>query len=332
MPPTPTPTPTIDARVLYIDGKLSFLRRSESTTLPALRMGGSGDPHMILRIDGGPIIARWDDNKPGSEGEEILFFHVKTSDHDISVFYTKGGWGDPGAKIISSVRVIHNNNMTIYNDLFEINVGPISVSGGSYDLELSMNSITGVLEYGGAAFIALEAATKAKGYVDGGWGYNVDGYANFANGTCTGCVGPTTLQPNQFIVGQGVTIGQDYSVTVVGGGNLSTDNKEPRKLLKAIDDNFIGFNAMQNNLPLDPVALQQADMAAPGGDFDGLINPPGVTGGIINAQGDRGPGLAIYGNNGIPQTMASVGTHYPSIGPVYMNMKFSKNVYRRLSK
>jgi hypothetical protein len=328
--PTPTPAPISEPKKLLVNksnGTVFFNRKAETTTLPALMMSGSGDPHMMIRVANGVIVARWDDNKQGSEGEELLFFHVKTSAYNISIFYTKGGWGE-GPKIISSSRVIYNGVSTSYSGsgLSNINVGPINVNVSPYTLVLSMDSISNVLEYGGAAFIAIEAAAKAQGYVDGGWGSQVDGYANLANGTCTGCVSATTLQPNHFIVGQGVTIGQDNSVT--SQGILSTNEKTPKELLKAIEDSFIGFNAENNALPLNPVALQQADMAAPGGNFDGLVNPPGVTGGIINAQGDTGAGLGIYGNDGMPNSVSQTGSYSGTGG--YMSMNFSKNTYRRL--
>ena len=329
--PTPTPTPTPRPKKLIVNkdtGTVSFFRKSETTTLPALMMSGSGDPHMMIRVANGTIIARWDDNKEGSAGEELLFFHVKTSDQNISIFYTKSAWGEPGPKIISGARLIHNGVSTNYSvsGLSNIIVGPINVEVSPYTLVLSTNSISNILEYGGAAFIAIEAATKAKGYVDGGWGADVDGYANLANGTCEGCTATTTLQPNHFIVGQGVTIGQNNEVT--SQGILSTNEKTPKELLKAIEDYFIGFNAENNALPLNPVALQQANMAAPGGNFDGLVNPPGVTGGIINAQGDTGAGLGIYGNEGMPGSVSQTGNYSGTGG--YMSMNFSKKTYSHL--
>jgi len=56
--PTPTPAPISEPKKLLVNksnGTVFFNRKAETTTLPALMMSGSGDPHMMIRVANGAI-------------------------------------------------------------------------------------------------------------------------------------------------------------------------------------------------------------------------------------------------------------------------------------
>lgn len=299
--PAPTPTPTSTSiqtlnNVLRSEnGSFYFKRKAETFTLAGLQASGSGDPHMILRVKNGAVLARWDDNAPGSNGKEVLFFYIKTPTDEISVFYTNSGWnGDTGPYVIGGNRYIHNGTEVV-NFTGTVNVGPVQLKTSLYDMNLSFDTISNVEKFGGGVFIALEASIAAGGYVDGGWGSNVDGYGNLGQN-----IG---YSRSDIVVGEGVLIQNGQIVSTVV---KDTAEQQNRQFLKAIKDNFIGFNAQANNLPLDPVALQLADMNAPGGDFDGIVNPPENQNGMIDAQGNVGPGLGLL----MPEEMQYTGNYY----------------------
>lgn len=287
----------------------SFYVINLDKSLPPMQMGGSGDPHMMLRIDGGAIVARWDDNAPGSQGTELLFFHLETDTDTVSVFYTNKAFGPTGPKIIESARYIHNG--TSYNLSLSGNgtatAGPVSISGGTYHIDVSFGKIENVRKFGGGFAIALAAAQAAGGYVDGGWGPMVDGYGNMAALiNAKGIVAAPSR--NDMVVGQGVTITNGV-VSASSSVIFNTDNESVQQILGFANANCIGARAVNSNLPLDPAALVAADINKPGGDFDGLVNPPEKTNGIIDEQGNTGAGLHIYGANLVPASIAGVGTH-----------------------
>lgn len=302
---SPTPTPIVDTpkRALYAGGKVFIKRKPITTTLMGLAASGSGDPHMILRVNGGPVLARWDDNAPGSQNTEVLFFHLKTTLDTISIFYTNI-WDDPSPKIIGSVRYIHNGN-EVTNFTGTVSLGPVTLTSSMYTISLSFGTVSNVVEFGGGVFIALEAAEKAGGYIDGGWGSTVDGYSVL--GSTIG------FSRSDIVVGQGVTVGNDYSISSQTVRN--TSSPIARQVLGYLQEEFIGVKAEEKSLPLDPVALQAADIAAPGGGFDGIVNPPEITGGVIDSQGNTGPGLQFYGPDGMPSEISYVGSYQPSSTP-----------------
>lgn len=274
-------------------------------SLPPMSMGGSGDPHMMLRIKNGSILANWDDNAPGSGNTELLFFYLETDTETISVLYTNSGWGS-GPKVIGSARYIRNG--TSYNLSGTVTVGPVTIQGGAYDINVSFDKIENVRKFGGGFAIALAAAQANGGYVDGGWGPTVDGYGNMADIiNQKGVV--ASASRNDIVVGQGVTITNGV-VSAPSSVIFNTDNDNAQQILGYANANAIGARADAVNFPLDPGAIIAAFINQPGGDFDGLINPPEKTAGIIDAQGNTGAGLYIYGADAVPASMAGAGTHY----------------------
>lgn len=287
---------------LYFNNSKFYVANLDKS-LPPMDMGGSGDPHMMLRISGGSVLARWDDNAPGSQNKEFLFFHLETDNDTISVFYTNANFGGP--KVVTSARYIHNG--TSYNLTSEVTVGPITMSCGVHEISLSFEKINNVRKFGGGFALALAASKAAGGYINGGWGPYVDGYGVFIDILKTKNSN-INLTRDSFVVGEGVTI-TNGSVSAPSDVILDTSNDDPQLILGFANANAIGARAQLINFPVDPVALQQADMAAPGGDFDGLVNPPGNSNGIIDAQGNTGPGLYIYGAAGMPAVFSDMGTH-----------------------
>ena len=269
-----------------------------------LEAGGGGDPHMMLRFGNGPTLAMWDDNAVGSKDTELLFFYIKTQTDTVSIFYTNG-WGDPGPKVITSVRYIHNSN-SVSNFTGSINLGPVSLYSGGYDIKVSLpvtfDFQQDVLEFGGAAFAVLQKTVDANNFLNGGWGSNTDGYGNLG------------ISRSNFVVGQGTTINNN----IISNSNIrNITDPSSQAMFKHIAEEFIGAKAQEKNLPLDPVPLIVAQINAPGGDFDGLINPPTNNNGFI-AEGVIGAGLHIYGNNYMPANLAYVGnygTSTPTVTP-----------------
>lgn len=293
-----------------LGGSLYVINLDKS--LPPMQMGGWGDPHMTLKIKNGSILARWDDNVAGSEGKELLFFYLETQTDTISVFYTYGLWGN-GAKIITSARYIHNG--TSYNLSGVVTVGPVTISRYGFEysyLDLYFDKIDNVKKFGGGFAIALAASQAVGGYVDGSWGPNIDGYQELANFIKT--KRSFNFSTSDLIVGQGVSISNNI-VSLPSVAVFDTDSDDVQKILGFANANCIGARATSSTLPLDPVALQNADLAKPGGDFDGLINPPENSNGIIDALGNTGPGLQVFGVKGIPESLSSVGTHNAGGGP-----------------
>jgi hypothetical protein len=143
-------------------------------------------------------------------------------------------------------------------------------------------------------FAVIERSLANGNYMDGGWGAQVDGYAGLG------------ITRNDFVVGRGVTIGGGNSVSASSIRNAS--NLSVRQTLAAIGGECVGTNAQSKNLPLNPVALVQAHIEAPGGDFDGLINPSSNQNGFI-AEGVTGAGLHMYGDNFMPANIAYVGNY-----------------------
>lgn len=283
-------------------------------SLPPMSMGGSGDPHMLLRVAGGPILATWDDNAVGSAGTELLFFYLETSTDTISVFYTNADWGGP--KVIGSARYIHNGTSYNLSSAGTTTVGPVTIECEIYTaastnimaLTISFDKINNVLKFGGAFAIALAASQAAGGYVDGGWGASVDGYANLASMIqARGVVNPPTR--NDMVVGQGVTVTNGV-VSASSSVIFDTSNDNIQQVLGFANANAIGARAEAAGLPLDPGVIVAGKIAAPGGDFDGLINPASNTNGIINPAGGTGAGLQIYGADALPSSLAGAGTHY----------------------
>lgn len=292
------------------NNKVYFSRKAETTTLFAMEASGSGDPHMILRVKNGAVLARWDDNAPGSEDTELLFFYLKTPTDEIAIFYTNTGWGT-GPKVIGGNRYIHNG-VEVVNFTGTVVVGPVTLTTSLYSMYLSFDSISNVEKFGGGVFAVLKAAINAGGYVDGGWGPTVDGY------------GALGINRSSLVVGEGITIQEDGSIS---GGNIQTiDQQDSKQTLKSLQDLFVGFNAEKNNLPLDPVALQLADMNAPGGDFDGIVNPPGNVNGIIAPDGTTGAGMGIL----MPGDIAYAG-NYSANPPTYAAFILNKEQFLKYS-
>lgn len=301
-------------KVFFKDGKILgsktdnkiFLKSNLSTSLLALDSIGMGDPHMMLRIYGGGILARWDDNAPASENTELLFLHLETDTDTVSIFYRNGVWGNNTniyPKVISSVKYIHNGT-TVSGFTGTTKIGPVTLTSNTNDLytiRVQTDYISNVKKFGGGMALALAASASANKYVDGGWGPTNDGYNILGSGL------GATYNRNNLVVGSGVTIGPSGSVT----SPLIFDSSSVvlQRILGFSNAHFTGTLAAEVGLPLDPIALQLADMQAPGGDFDGLINQPSVTGGIIDASGNRGSGLAIYGSGGMPAEIAYIGSH-----------------------
>lgn len=279
-------------KIRYVSSSPNPEPPPESTTLPQIMAAGGGDPHMKLRIKNGAIIARWDDNSPSSAGTELLFFHVKTNTDTVSVFYTNRG---NGPCVIESVRYIYNGN-SVSNFSGTIQLGPVSLIKSTYAVSVSVDTLEGVIELGGAVSAVLGKAAQSKTYLDGGWGSTVDGLGNLG------------ITRTNFVVGSGVTINNDNSIS--SAHIYNTSELAARQIFAAISEEFIGAKAQEKALPLDPVALVLADIAAPGGDFDGFINPPENVNGIIDVDtGATGSGLYIYGDNYMPEEIAGVGNY-----------------------
>jgi hypothetical protein len=262
---------------------------------------------MVLRVNGGAVLARWDDNALGSQDTELLFFHLKTTTDTISIFYTNQ-WDDPSPKVIGSVRYIHNGNssLQIESQLTQ-QIGPVILRIGRSFIDISFNDIEDVIEFGGGMFAVLEVAVHEGGYVAGGWGPNVDGY------TVLGSLMPEGSQFNRddFVVGRGVTIDGNSASSVF---IRNTSDPLARATLDYLKNEFVGANAMAKNIPLDLVGLAQADWNAPGGDFDALINPAehqapeGL--GFGEPNGDPNTlGEGVFGPNLVPDVIAYVGCY-----------------------
>jgi hypothetical protein len=160
--------------------------------LAAMNVGGWGDPHLYIRqaqslnpnnYTAGKFLAKWGDNKVGTEGKELLLLSIETVARvKLQVYYTNKNLS-PG-KAIASIRVVHNNVSTTYTNTAYVVAGPISISilklgagiNQYLNFEMKWNRIRNIVKLGGALTVVLRRIADSGGYWNGGDGSTWDGF------------------------------------------------------------------------------------------------------------------------------------------------------------
>jgi len=161
-----------------------------------MSVGGWGDPALYVRKQNslnlsnpryGVYMARWSDNKPGSDGlAELLLLNMQTTTHTVKFFYTNKNrmvGNRLRGRLIESVRVEVNGVSTTYTNSAKVAAGPISIriaksgSGANVNLgfDLSWSTINNLVSLKGALSIILKRVATTRGYWNGGSGALRDG-------------------------------------------------------------------------------------------------------------------------------------------------------------
>jgi hypothetical protein len=168
------------------------------STLPAMTLGGWGDPHLYMTVSSASsknrtstkTIAKFGDNKPGSAGNnELILLDLQTTTDTIKIYYTNKPWRNTTAKIIDNIRVEHNTVSTTYNDTSKLIIGPVSLNiakigsgANSYlNFEITWAKINNVIKLGGAIVLVLKRVASSNGKLwNGGDGVAWDGIGKAA--------------------------------------------------------------------------------------------------------------------------------------------------------
>ena len=183
------------------NGKLFINRNTNKITvraveniqeLAAMNVGAWGDPHLYIRqaqslnpndYASGKFLAKWGDNKAGSQGKELLLLSIETIARvKLQVYYTSKNLGS--GKAVASIRVVQDNVSTTYSNTAYVVVGPISISilklgsgANQYlNFEMKWNRIRNIVKLGGALTVVLRRIADIGGYWDGGDGPTWDGF------------------------------------------------------------------------------------------------------------------------------------------------------------
>jgi len=159
--------------------------------LAAMNVGAWGDPHMYIRqgqslnpnnYTAGKFLAKWGDNKVGSNDKELLLLSVETVLMKVQIYYTNQNFFT--AKTIKNIRVVYNNVSTTYTNSAYIVAGPITISiiklgvgANAYlNFEMKWNTIYNIVSLGGALTVVLRKIADSGGYWNGGDGATHDGF------------------------------------------------------------------------------------------------------------------------------------------------------------
>ena len=171
--------------------KIVVRKAEDIRQLAAMNVGGWGDPHLYIRqaqtlnpnnYSTGKFLAKWGDNKVGSNGKELLLLDIETVLIKLRVYYTNKNWNT--AKAIESIRIVYNNVSTTYNNTAYATIGPITISiikvgtgPLSYlNFEMKWNTIRNVTKLGGALTVILRKVADSGGYWVGKDGNTWDGF------------------------------------------------------------------------------------------------------------------------------------------------------------
>jgi hypothetical protein len=171
--------------------KITVRKTEDIKQLAAMNVGGWGDPHLYIRkaqtlnpnnYSTGQFLAKWGDNKAGSNGKELLLLDIETVLIKLQVYYTNKNWNS--AKAIESIRVVYNNISTTYNNTAYATIGPITISiikvgtgALSYlNFEMKWNTIRNVTKLGGALTVILRKVADSGGTWVGKDGVTWDGF------------------------------------------------------------------------------------------------------------------------------------------------------------
>ena len=173
------------------NNKIIVKKVEDIKQLAAMNVGAWGDPHLYIRqprslnpndYSRGKFIAKWGDNKVGSNGKELLLLDIETVLIKLKVYYTNKNYNT--AKAIESIRVVYNNISTTYSNTAYATIGPITISiikvgagALSYlNFEMKWNTIRNVTKLGGALTVILRKVADSGGYWVGKDGLTWDGF------------------------------------------------------------------------------------------------------------------------------------------------------------
>lgn len=162
--------------------------------LAGMNVGAWGDPHLYIRQSQslnpnnytvGKFLAKWGDNKPGSQDKELLLLSIETvTKIKLQVYYTNQNYAPNGAKTIKNIRIVYNNVSTTYTNTAYVTVGPITISiikvgtgANAYlNFEMKWGLIRNIVNLGGALTVILKKIADSGGYWGGGDGATYDGF------------------------------------------------------------------------------------------------------------------------------------------------------------
>lgn len=164
-----------------------------TSTLPAMTLGGWGDPHLYITTSSvdsqnrtsTKTIAQVGDNKPGSAGSnELILLDLQTTTDTIKIYYTNKPWQNTTAKIIDTIRVEHNTVSTTYSNTTKVTIGPVTLNiakigsgvNGYLNFETTWAKINNVIKLGGVIVPILKKVVNNNGQLwNGGDGAAWDG-------------------------------------------------------------------------------------------------------------------------------------------------------------
>jgi hypothetical protein len=172
--------------------KINVRKADNIQELAAMNVGAWGDPHLYIRqaqslnpnnYTTGKFLAKWGDNKVGTQGKELLLLSIETVARvKLQVYYTNKNLG--AGKAVDSIRVVNNNVSTTYTNTAYVVAGPISISilklgsgiNQHLNFEMKWNRIRNIVKLGGAFTVVLRRIADTGGYWNGGDGTTWDGF------------------------------------------------------------------------------------------------------------------------------------------------------------